>query len=183
MNTTSSYYRRLIEAVLRYSDATEWSAAVLEWCIDDVEEDETQQESCICGKENLRYLFTIRNTINGNTLYPIGSSCIKKFERSDLDEEVAVKEQLFKLLHAIEGRNFLTLSSAFFSRKLLRYFYDIGAFKATPYNNFEPYDDYQFMLEMFNKRNRSDRQEKKATAIILNSVNPFLQDMLKDKIH
>lgn len=183
MNTTSSYYRRLIEAVLRYSDATEWSAAVLEWCIDDVEEDETQQESCICGKENLRYLFTIRNTINGNTLYPIGSSCIKKFERSDLDEEVAVKEQLFKLLHAIEGRNFLTLSSAFFSRKLLRYLYDIGAFKATPYNNFEPYDDYQFMLEMFNKRNRSDRQEKKATAIILNSVKPFLQDMLKDKIH
>lgn len=183
MNTTSSYYRRLIETVLRYSDATEWNAAVLEWCIDDVEEDETQQESCICGKENLRYLFTIRNIINGNTLYPIGSSCIKKFERSDLDEEVAVKEQLFKLLHAIEGRNFLTLSSDFFSRKLLRYLYDIGAFKATLYNDFEPYDDYQFMLDMFNKRNRTDKQEKKATAIILNSVKPFLQDMLKDKIH
>ena len=183
MNTTSSYYRRLIETVLRYSDATEWNAAVLEWCIEDVEEDETQQESCICGKENLRYLFTIRNTINGNTLYPIGSSCIKKFERSDLDDEVAVKEQLFKLLHAIESRNFLTLSSDFFSRKLLRYLYDIGAFKSTPYNDFEPYDDYQFMLDMFNKRNRSNRQEKKATAIILNSVKPFLQDMLKDKIH
>ena len=183
MNTTSSYYKRLIETVLRYSDATEWNAAVLEWCIDDVEEDETQQESCICGKENLRYLFTIRNIINGNTLYPIGSSCIKKFERSDLDEEVAVKEHLFKLLHAIEGRNFLTLSTDFFSRKLLRYLYDIGAFKATLYNDFEPYDDYKFMLDMFNKRNRTDKQEKKATAIILNSIKPFLQDMLCDKIH
>lgn len=182
MNTTSSYYRRLVETVLRYSDATEWSAAVLEWCIDDVEEDETQQESCICGKENLRYLFTIRNTINGNTLYPIGSSCIKKFERSDLDDEVAVKEQLFILLHAIEGRSFLTLSSNFFSRKLLRYLYDIGAFKPTSYNQYDPYNDYQFMLDMFNKRNRSERQEKMSTAIILNSVKPFLQDMLKDKI-
>ncbi|WP_169008381.1 hypothetical protein [Faecalispora jeddahensis] len=120
MNTTSSYYRNLIETVLRYSDATEWKAAVLEWCIDDVEEDETLSESCICGKENLRFLFTIRNTVNGQTLYPIGSSCIKKFERSDLDEEVAVKEQLFKLLHAIEDRQFLVLSSDFFSRKLLR---------------------------------------------------------------
>jgi len=183
MNTTSSYYRRLIETVLRYSDATEWNAAVLEWRIDDVEEDETQQESCICGKEYLRYLFTIRNMINENTLYPIGSSCIKRFERSDLDEEVAVKEQLFKLLHSIEGRHFLTLSSDFFSRKLLRYLYDIGAFKATLYNDFKPYDDYRFMLDMFNKRNRTDKQEKKATAIILNSIKPFLQDMLKDKIH
>lgn len=182
MNISSSYYRKLVETVLRYSDAGEWKSAVLEWCINDFEEDETLQESCICGKENLRYLFTIRNTINGNTLYPIGSSCIKKFERSDLDEEVAVKEQLFRLLHAIESRNFLVLSSDYFSRKLLRYLYDMGAFKATPYNDFEPYDDYQFMLDMFNKRNRSDKQEKKATAIILNSVKPFLQDMLKDRI-
>jgi len=183
MNTTSSYYRRLIETVLRYSDATEWNAAVLEWCIEDVEEDKTQQESCICGKENLRYLFTIRNTINGNTLYPIGSSCIKKFERSDLDDEVVVKEQLFILLHAIEGQSFLTLSSAFFSRKLLRYLYEIGAFKPTSYNKFDPYNDYQFMLDMFNKRNRTEKQERMATAIILNSVKPFLQDMLRDKIH
>ncbi|MEG0759703.1 MAG: hypothetical protein RR505_14920, partial [Raoultibacter sp.] len=182
MNTTSSYCRSLIKTVLRYSDATEWKAAVLEWCIDDVEEDETLQESCICGKENLRYLFTIRNTINGSTLYPIGSSCIKKFERSDLDEEVTVKEQLFKLLHAIESQRFLTLSSDLFSRKLLRHLYEIGAFKPTLYNKFDPYRDYQFMLDMFNKRNRSERQEKMATAIILNSIKPFLRDMLHDKI-
>ena len=183
MNTTSSHYRRLIETVLRYSDASEWNAAVLEWCIDDVEEDKTQQESCICGKENLRYLFTIRNMVNGNILYPIGSSCIKRFKRSDLDKEVAAKEQLFKLLHAIEGRHFLTLSSDFFSRKLLRYLYDIGAFRATLHNNFKPYNDYQFMLDMFNKQSRTNMQEKKATAIILDSIKPFLQDMLKDKIH
>lgn len=183
MNTSSSYYRNLIETVLRFSDATDWKSAVLEWCIDDVEEDETLAESCICGKENLRYLFTIRNTVNGYTLYPIGSSCIKKFQRSDLDEEVAVKEQLFKLLHAIEDRQFLVLSSDFFSRRLLRYLYDLGAFKPSPYNEYDPYNDYQFMLDMFNKRNRSERQDKRATAIILNSIKPFLQDMLSDKIH
>jgi hypothetical protein len=115
-------------------------------------------------------------------LYPIGSSCIKKFERADLDEEAAVKEQLFKLLHAIENNRFLTLSSEFFSRKLLRHLYEIGAFKPTQYNNYNPEEDYQFMLDMFNKRSRTMKQEKKATAIILNSIKPFLYEMLQNKV-
>lgn len=139
-------------------------------------------ESCVCGKENLRYLFTIQNTINRNILYPIGSSCIKKFERTDFYELASVKEQLFKLLHAIERNSFITLSSEFFSRKLLRYLYDNDAFNATSYNGFEPYNDYKFLLDMFNKRNRSENQEKKATAIILNSIKPYLQNLLKNKI-
>jgi len=151
--------------------------------LDDVEEDETLEESCVCGKENLRYLFTIRNIYNGHTLFPIGSSCIKKFERYDLNEEVAAKEQLFKLLHAIENNEFLTLSSSLFSRKLLLYLYDIGAFKPTSHNRYNPENDYHFMLDMFNKRNRmSYRQESKTTAIILNSIKPFLQQMLFNKI-
>ncbi|MBT9168302.1 MAG: hypothetical protein DDT19_01647 [Syntrophomonadaceae bacterium] len=65
---------------------------MLEYEVFDCEEDETLESSCICGKEELWYLFTIRNTRNGNLFYPIGSSCIKKFERDDLDEEVAVKK-------------------------------------------------------------------------------------------
>lgn len=121
MNKLSTYYKNLISSVLELSDSSDWQSAVLEWAIEDVVEDETLSESCVCGKENLRYLFTIRNTINGNKLYPIGSTCIKKFERSDLDEIVSVKEQLFKLLHAIENNEFITLSSQYFSRRLLRY--------------------------------------------------------------
>ena len=95
---------------------------------------------------------------------------------------VSVKEQLFKLLHAIENNNFITLSSQYFSRKLLRYFYDSDVFEPTPYNQYEPYNDYQFLLDMFNKNKRSVSQDKKATAIILNSIKPYLQRLLKDKI-
>jgi hypothetical protein len=180
---SNAYRRNLIDTVIRLSDASEWQSAVAEWIIDDVEEDESLVEDCVCGKEHLRYLFTIRNTVNCNILYPIGSSCIKKFEREDLTEEVKIKEQLFKLLHAIENNEFLTLSSDFFTRNLLRYLYDIGAFKATSYNHFNPFEDYQFMLDMFNKgQRRSDRQESKATAIILSSIKPFLQAMLRAKI-
>lgn len=182
MVNKSSYYENLLREVLDNSEANIWEEAVQEWWIEDVEEDECQDGVCICGKENLRYLFTIRNSLNNNGLYPIGSSCIKKFERTDLTSEVDVKEQLFKLLHAVENNDFLTLSSEYFSRKLLLYLYQEGAFSATAYNNFEPQKDYQFMLNMFNKRTRSEKQDKKCVVIILNSINPYLQEKLSDKI-
>ena len=109
MVVQSKYLQTLIKDVMDNSDSNDWDSAVTEWEISDVEEDELLEESCICGKEHLRYLFTIENQLNGNVLYPIGSSCIKKFERDDLKYEVGVKEQLFKLLHAVEDNEFLQL--------------------------------------------------------------------------
>jgi hypothetical protein len=182
LSESSSYYNRLIETVIELSVAKDWKSAVEEWSIHDFAEDDTLIESCICGKENLRYLFTIRNDLNGKTLFPIGSSCIKKFERNDLDEEVKIKEQLFKLLHAIENNQFLTLSAEFFSKKMLHYLFEEGAFKRNKYNNFNPELDYKFMLKMFNKKSElSSREEKKVAAIILGSIKPFLKKLLEDK--
>lgn len=133
-----------------------------EWEIADCEEEDSASEICICGKENIKYLFTIRNTINGNMLYPIGSSCIKKFNRADMKEETSLYEGMFKLLHAVESNRYLSLSSELFSRKLLKYLFKQGAFN-TKYNNFDGEEDYEFMLKMFNKRDKSSitmRQEK-----------------------
>jgi len=185
INRNSIYYMNLIERVIDKSEALNWENAVLEWEVFDCEEDETLQSSCICGKEELRYLFTIRNTRNGNLLYPIGSSCIRKFERDDLDEDASIKEQLFKLLHAIEKSEFITLSSDLFSRKLLFYFYDEDVFKPNSYNRYNPEVDYEFMLQMFNKRNKdsiSTLQRGKISAIIMDSIRPYLRAVLKDKI-
>ncbi|MEA4899426.1 MAG: hypothetical protein VB115_14450 [Christensenellaceae bacterium] len=182
MSTTRAYFQNLREKVLSLSEANDWRSAVDEWSIFDVEEDETLTESCVCGKENLRYLFTICNKLNNNELYPIGSSCIKKFQRSDLNKEVDDKKQLFRLLHAIESNDYITLSPKFFSRRLLLYLYNINAFEANEYNRYEPYNDFQFMLDMFNKRMRTERQERKATAIIMNSIRPFLCEMLRNKV-
>jgi len=177
---TSAYKINLIETVVNSSEANDWKSAVVEWSIDDVEEDRTQTVSCICGHTPIRYLFTIRNIVNGNKLCPIGSTCIMKFERPDLNEEVSTKEQLYQLFHAIEDNTFLTLSPDFFSRKLLRNLFDLGAFKPSHYNDFQPHKDYDFMLKMFNKRKeRTDNENKKVAAIILNSIKPFLQEILK----
>lgn len=130
----------------------DWESAVMEWEIEDCIEDEELKSSCICGKENLRYLFTIHNIYNHNILEPIGSSCIKKFGRIDLNEQVSVSEKLFQLMHAIEKGEYISLTSEYFSRNLLR-----------------------FMLKMFNKRTAPTyKQDAKIKAIIMNSIRPYL---------
>lgn len=180
----SAYMRNLIMTVIENSEANCWEDAVLEWEIDDCEEDLSCSSECVCGKENIKYLYTIRNRYNRRTLFPIGSSCINKFERRDLRDETTLMESQFKLLHAVENGRYLSLSPELFSRKLLRWLYDEGAFD-TNYNQYDGKEDYEFMLKMFNKRNKdsiSDRQDKKIKAILLNSVRPFLQNRLVKKI-
>ena len=125
---SSSYQENLIRTVLDNSVNGYWDSAVYEWEIVDCVEDGVNDSTCICGKENIRYLFTIRNHHNGNELFPIGSTCIKKFNREELNELTSVKEKLFQLLHAIQGRKYISLDSEYFSRKLLKYLCDEGCF-------------------------------------------------------
>jgi hypothetical protein len=168
-----------LAAVLSRSEAQEWRHAVLEWEIDACEEDPLLESSCLCGHPELRYLFTIVNTLNDNTLFPIGSVCINRFGREDLSEEASIREHLFRVLHAIEGRQFISLNSDFFSRKLLRFLYEDGAFQPNEFNGFDPEVDYQFMLNMFNMRNEpSPAQARKIRAVIVSSIRPHLLRML-----
>ena len=167
------------------SEADNWDDAVDEWRITDWREDESQAYECICGKENIKYLYKIENIINGKILYPIGSSCIRKFKRQDMNDEVSIHEQSFKLLHAVEENRYLSLSTEFFSRKLLLWLYNEGAFSDNEYNNFNGENDYEFLLKMFNKRDKdsiTDKQDKKIKAILLNSIKPFLKEMLDNRI-
>lgn len=180
----NNYLLNLIKRVIDHSIANTWEEAVYEWELVDCEEDQSASSQCICGKENIKYLHTIKNKYNGNTLYPIGSRCIQKFGRDDLNADVRTQEALFKLLHAIEEKQFITLNSDFFTRKLINYLYDYGAFD-NAYNGYDGYDDFCYFLDMFNKRNKDDitfRQQKKINAIIINAILPFLRNELSNKI-
>lgn len=182
----SKYYDNLIRQVICLSESDAWDFAVLEWEIWDCEEDFSRSTSCICGKENLRYLFTIKNVENGNILYPIGSSCIQKFGRSDLKAETKVHEDMFRLLHAVENDEYITLDSGYFTRKLIVALYEEGAFSDNRYNGYDGQKDCQFMLDMFNKRDKTTitmAQEGKIRAIIGYAIRPFLQNKLNEKIH
>lgn len=149
----SIYRENLIQTVINNSNAKNWNDAVLEWDIADCIEDDTCSESCVCGKFGLRYLYTISNVRNGNALFPIGSCCILKFNRIDLNEEISVRESMFRLLHAVEDNQFIELSPKFFTRKLITELYECGAFD-TEYNGFDGEEDYNFFLKMFSKRKK-----------------------------
>ena len=181
---TGVYYQNLIRRVLDESTTESWGIAVNEWDIVDCEEDEHCTSKCVCGKEKLRYLFTIKNRETDAILYPIGSSCIKKFERNDLDSKVEVQKDMYHLSHAIENGERIELDSNYFSKKLLYTLYEKGAFPDNRYNGNNGHNDYQFMLNMFNKRNKGDitqEQHKKINAIIAFSIKPFLREHLKYK--
>lgn len=92
------YTDHLIGTVIEFSVADDWEGARREWEVVGCEIDETHSATCICGKEGLRYVYTIANTETGEILSPIGSSCIKKFEQSDMDEELAGWQQAIKLM-------------------------------------------------------------------------------------
>lgn len=180
---TSSYYQNFTNKILDNSCSKIWQTAVLEWKITNMFEEEDASEQCICGKENIRYCYEISNVKTGKKLCPIGSCCIKKFEREDLKDEISVYEKMFVLLHELEQNNFIEFSSKFFSRKLLKYLYENGAFQPNEHNSWRPEKDYQMLLDMFNRRNeRTPRQEQKIRAIIVSSIKPFLYDLLGDKI-
>ena len=179
-----TYRENLIEVVIKNSISKSWESAVLEWEIDDCEEDENRSEMCVCGKEGLRYLYTICNKINSRRLFPIGSCCIKKFDRADLNEEISVREGMFKLLHAVSDNKFIELTTEFFSKKLIAALFEEGAFD-TEYNNFDGTRDYEFLIKMFNKRKKEDitpNMWKKIRAIIAYSIKPYLEEQLSNKI-
>ena len=62
------YTDNLIGTVIGLSVADDWEGARREWEIVGCEVDETHSATCVCGKEGLRYVYTIANTETGETL-------------------------------------------------------------------------------------------------------------------
>lgn len=144
------YTDNLIGTVIGLSVADDWEGARREWEIVGCEVDETHSATCVCGKEGLRYVYTIANTETGETLSPIGSSCIKKFEQSDMDEELAGWQQAIKLMDEaarIGKEDYVHLHSGSYSRKLLYFLYEQDAFRPTKYNGYDGYNDYLLCSE------------------------------------
>lgn len=101
-----------------------------------------------------------------------------------MEETIKIQEGMFKLYSAIQDGERIELSTRFFSKKILLYLYRQGAFKPTRYNHYNGEEDYQFLLDMFNKRNKNEiteLQQRKIRAIIAFSIKPFLQRNLKYK--
>lgn len=175
----SNYVRNLTSTVIQSSDANNWDEAVNEWSVVGFDVDEDAHGHCVCGQTNLYYLYTIHNDLNGNELEPIGSSCIKKFKREDLNAKVTTLEKQLNLLHALDNNRFIKLDSTYFSKNLLEYLFKNGAFEDDKY---DPISNYEFMLGMFNQRSEpTEKQQSKINAIIINNIIPYLRELEKSK--
>ena len=176
----NSYVSNLIATVMDCSEADDWESAKHEWYVSDCIVDEALSGTCVCGKEGLRYLYSLTNEKTGSVLYPIGSSCIKKFERNDLDDDTSCWQQALRLMDEaarLGRRGIVEIDSGFYSRKLIWFMYEEDVFKPSKYNDGQPYADYLFMLDMFNSKGFTEKQRRKCNTLIKLYVYPWLREL------
>lgn len=179
---TTGSFDALVSAVIASSVSNTWSTAVGEWEVVQLEEDPSGHGVCACGQNNLVKLFTIQNAKNGSTLYPIGSTCVNQFGRVDLDRQIDLLSGLLTLRAAARERRQITLTSDYFSRAMLEYFFLQGVFTSDQWNFGDGEGDYDFLLKMFNKRNKEDisrAQNAKIYMLLTRKVLPFVESDLR----
>lgn len=77
----------LFDEVLKLSESKGLDDALNEWEITNNIENDT---TCVCGKKHIIDTYELTNSNNGNILYPVGSSCIKKFNNNKLNSQLKV---------------------------------------------------------------------------------------------
>lgn len=177
---TLNSLKQLKKIVIDNSTTNDWASARNEWeVIPGVREDQDVNTTCICSHPNLRYIYAIRNTKNGNILTPIGDICIHQFDSNTMTNDASNYLALYKLCQAADANENITLSTKYFSRKLLLYLYDNNAFQPSKFNSYNPWNDYNFMLHMFNKRSPlSPAQKKKVSVLIKYNIIPCARYIL-----
>lgn len=90
----SQYFLNMVCLICESSESKVFKEAVKEWDVIGFEdlgvEEDSPRERCRCGKEDLRYVYTIQNAINANVITPVGSVCIKHFEDAKLERQLKV---------------------------------------------------------------------------------------------
>lgn len=172
-----NYESNFLYLILYSSESKEWNLAIQEW--DKIEEYEVDEEECICGKKEIKYVTKIRNRRNGNELYPIGSCCIEKFAPKEMAENYnackrmahKISKKILRLRETIDKGESIKFNARLFSEEFIRYLNEEGALRD---------HGCQFLLEMRNKR-RTLEQKEKINEIIKKSIDPYIRKLPQDK--
>ena len=172
-----------LEAVITFSsEANTFEEAVNEWDIVDFTIDKSRKGQCLCGQKNLKHCFTIKNTKNGNTLKYVGSDCIAKFGREDLNQKAreltrrdkGVNALIEKALHLGKNKK-LSLRDPLFTPETLQFMYEDGCFVETKFNHGDIQHELDFLLDMINEPYWTKKQDIKVKAIIREQIYPYLR--------
>lgn len=99
---------KLIEEILKMSNATSWEYAKLEWFLLEVIESE-EFETCLCGHYPIKELCELKNKKNGQVTI-VGNCCVKKFMGISSDKIFTSIKNIRKDIHKsvnIETLHFL----------------------------------------------------------------------------
>ena len=112
---------------------------------------------------------------------PVGNCCVKKFQNVELLEDMNDAIEMYPLYEAVKNHQFIEFNRNFFSRKVLKILLENGAFQPNVYNHNNATADYDFLLRMFNKRNKDSIREwehKKIKALLMNSIIPYIKQRI-----
>ena len=82
-----------MEILVEKSVANLYENAIHEWELESTEQDLLLERQCVCTQQGLRYLYKLRNKLNNKILFPVGSSCVKRLNNSNLTETVRQLEK------------------------------------------------------------------------------------------
>jgi hypothetical protein len=80
-------YVELMKTVIEYSKCSQIDIAVCEWSVISRYKEE-DGVTCLCGHEDCKYVYVIKNLYNLNELSPIGSECMKYFEWNEQEAKI-----------------------------------------------------------------------------------------------
>nr|MCR5412960.1 hypothetical protein [Patescibacteria group bacterium] len=155
-----------------------WKSAAREWEI--IGYERVENDTCICGKEEIKDVYRIRNRLNGNELYPIGSSCVDKFESKEMTKDTDKFKKIYnkissgksKLKQTVNKGASIKFTARLFSEELINYLN-----KKEILSN----SDRQFLLDMRGRRSRNSEQQERINKIIEDFIVPYISGISQDE--
>ena len=89
--------KNLYDAVLETSKADTWEQATKEWNEVSLIFNGIGRSNCVCGNA-IKYAYELFNGVTGKRLFPIGSDCVRHFQRISLDQQLEEEEKLLRKL-------------------------------------------------------------------------------------
>ena len=181
--------KSLHDAVLQASQANTWDQATKEWNEVSLIFNGIGRSNCICGNA-IKYAYELFNNATGQRLFPIGSDCVRHFQRISLDQQIEEEEKLLRklenLTRKVKKKEKIKVNKSDFDERLLKWFWEKGVFKANRGNQFTPERDYQLFLEVFQGGSWTKAEPiKKARMeeVLEKCIKPFLLGKSDDQLY
>ena len=98
----SKYQENLIKTVMDKSWGNTWEEAVQEWDIIDCAEDNSLSRSCICGKEQIKYLYRLHNRKQTNGCFRLEVHALKNFNAKIYRKKQQLQKQCLNYYMLLE---------------------------------------------------------------------------------